>query len=505
MPPLLDPVGLTLLVTEAEAPNACHSDKQPSPDDRSRAAATRVSPPVRDPNAEHQIMSLSAGHRRLSAVRSPIARAIIAVAAACASLGSHAGLSRTPADGRQNTLGFSFTNIAQQAGLAARTIYGAQGTNKYLLETTGTGVAAFDYDGDGWLDIFQVNGSTLEGFPKGQEPTNHLYRNKRDGTFEDVTVARRPRRERLGPGCVRRRLRQRRRRGSVRHLLGAEQAVSQSWWRRIRRSYGGAKLEHPTAHWSTSCAFLDYDRDGRLDLIVANYIDLDFRRRRSRRPGCAAIRDSRLRADHRVSLVAKNFLYHNQGDGTFEDVSERSGVARTKSTYALGVSTLDFDSDGWIECMSPTIRTRARSIATTTTARLPTSASTAGCAYSQDGKPQAGMGIAIGDYDRNGTMDIFKTNFAGDTSTLYANTGSGLCDDRTFASGHRREYALAWLGCWLHRSRQRRLARSLPRQRPCLPRGRPLEDRSRVQQREGRLSQPRNGRFADITEPLGPP
>ncbi len=132
---------------------------------------------------------------------------------------------------------------------------------------------------------------------------------------------------------------------------------------------------------------------------------------------------------------ARNLLYHNDGGGKFSDVSEKSGIVNAKGTYALGVSTLDFDADGWIDIYvandsNPSALYRNNHDGTFTDI-----GTTAGCAYSQDGKSQSGMGIAVGDYDRNGTMDIFKSNFAGDTSTLYANTGNGMCEDRTFASG----------------------------------------------------------------------
>src|SRR3954462_2118480 len=168
-------------------------------------------------------------------------------------------------------LGFSFTNIAAKAGLSATTVYGARGRNTYLVETTGTGVAAFDYDGDGWLDIFQVNGTTLEGFPKGQEPTNHLYRNRRDGTFEDVPVRAGLAASGWGQAAC-----------TGDYDNDGDEDLFVTYWgqNRLYRNRGdgafdevtsAARLTHPTARWSTSCAFLDYDRDGRLDLVVANY------------------------------------------------------------------------------------------------------------------------------------------------------------------------------------------------------------------------------------------
>ena len=332
-------------------------------------------------------------------------------------------------------LGFSFTNIAAKAGLSAPTIYGKQGTNTYLLETTGTGIAAFDYDGDGWLDVFQVNGTTLAGFPKGQEPTNHLYRNKRDGTFEDVTGRAGLAASGWGQGAC----------AGDYDNDGDEDLLVTYWGQNLlyrNRGDGAfddvtatAKLTYPVARWSTSCAFLDYDRDGRLDLVVANYIDLDLSTTPLPSSGLCRYKGLAVACGPPGLPGGRNFLYRNNGDGTFDDVSQKSGVARTKNTYALGVSTLDFDDDGWVDVYvandsNPSTLYRNNHDGTFTDIGV-----TAGCALSQDGRSQSGMGIAIGDYDRNGTMDIFKTNFAGDTSTLYANTGKGWCEDRTFASG----------------------------------------------------------------------
>jgi enediyne biosynthesis protein E4 len=332
-------------------------------------------------------------------------------------------------------LGFSFTNIGSKAGLTARTIYGSEGSNTYLIETTGTGVAAFDYDGDGWLDIFQVNGTTLGGFPKGQEPTNHLYRNRHDGTFEDVTARAGVAASGWGQGVC----------AGDYDNDGDEDLFVTYWGQNILyRNRGNgvfddvtgtAKLQYQTSRWSTSCAFVDYDRDGRLDLFVANYIDLDLSTTPLPSSGLCRYKGLAVACGPPGLPGGKNFLYHNAGDGTFEDVSQKSGVGRIKSTYALGVSTLDFDNDGWTDIYvandsNPSVLYRNNHDGTFTDIGV-----SAGCALSQDGRSQSGMGIAIGDYDRNGTMDIFKTNFAGDTSTLYSNSGRGWCEDRTFASG----------------------------------------------------------------------
>jgi hypothetical protein len=328
---------------------------------------------------------------------------------------------------------FSFTNVAREAGLQMLTVFGGRDTNKYLIETTGTGVAFIDYDGDGLQDLFFVNGSTLEG--STPQPTNHLFRNRGDGTFEDATASAGLEASGWGQGvCV----------GDYDNDGRDDLFVTYWGQNHLYHNEGrgrfadvtrAAGLQQPRSRWGTGCAFLDYDRDGRLDLFVANYIDLDLASTPTPDSGLCRYRGLPVACGPPGLPGGKNILYHNLGDGAFEDVSEKSGMTRANGTYGLGVSTLDFDNDGWIDLYvaddsNPSALYRNNHDGTFSDIAVP-----AGCAYSQDGKPQAGMGVAIGDYDRNGTMDIFKTNFAGDTSTLYANTGDGLCDDRTFAAG----------------------------------------------------------------------
>ena len=332
-------------------------------------------------------------------------------------------------------VGFSFRNVAAEAGLTAVTIFGGKEKNRYLLETTGTGAAFFDYDGDGWLDVFLVNGTTLEGFPKGQEPTNHLYRNKRDGTFEDVTAKAGVGASGWGQGvCT----------GDYDNDGHEDLFVTYYGQNRLYRNGGDGTFQDVTTRagmtsartrWGTGCAFLDYDRDGRLDLLAANYIDLDLATAPTPDSGLCRYKGVPVACGPPGLPGGKNVLYRNKGDGTFEDASQRAGILKASGTYGLGVSTLDFDDDGWVDAYvandsNPSTLYRNNRDGTFTDVAV-----AAGCAYSQDGKPQAGMGVAIGDYDRTGTMDIFKTNFAGDTSTLYANNGDGFCEDRTFAGG----------------------------------------------------------------------
>jgi hypothetical protein len=402
-------------------------------------------------------------------------------------------------------LGFSFSNIAVKAGVTARTIYGGQGTNKYLLETTGTGVAAFDYDGDGWLDIFLVNGTTLEGFPKGQEPTNHLYRNRHDGTFEDVTVRAGVAASGWGQGVC-----------TGDYDNDGHEDLFVTYWgqNRLYRNRGdgtfddvtvGANLTNSRARWSTSCAFLDYDRDGRLDLIVANYIDLDLDTTPLPSSGLCRYKGLAVACGPPGLPGARNLLYHNDGEGKFADVSEKSGIVRARGTYALGVSTLDFDSDGWIDIYVANDSNPSALYHNNHDGTFTDIGTTAGCAYSQDGKSQSGMGIAIGDYDRNGTMDIFKTNFAGDTSTLYSNTGTGMCEDRTFASGI--GVNTRWLGWgvgFLDLDNDGWLDLFLVNGH-VYPEVDSLKAEAAYRQPKVVYRNLHNGRFADITAQLGPP
>ena len=345
---------------------------------------------------------------------------------------------------RDAELTFSFTEIGERAGLNVPTVYGGRQTNRYLLETTGSGAAAIDYDADGWLDLFVVNGSTLEGFPQGEEPTSHLYRNRGNGTFEDVS--RRAGLALSGWGqsaCV----------GDYDSDGRDDLFVTFFGANRLFRNRGDGSFEETTrtagleasrTRWGAGCAFLDYDRDGRLDLFAANYIDLDLKTAPVPESGLCRYKGVVVACGPPGLPGGRNLLYRNVGDGKFADVSEPSGVTRASGTFGLGVSTLDFNDDGWVDLYVANDSQPSALYRNNRDGTLTDIAVDAGCAYSADGKPQAGMGVAVGDYDRDGRMDIFKTNFAGDTSTLYANAGDGTCDDRTFAAGFGRN--TRWLG-----------------------------------------------------------
>ena len=339
------------------------------------------------------------------------------------------------AQARGGPLTFSFANTANAAGLTAITVYGGTETNKYLLETTGCGVAVLDIDGDGWLDLFIVNGTVLGGFPAGQGPVGHLYRNRRDGTYEDVTAK---------SGIVQTGWGQAACSGDYDND-GHDDLFVTAWGQNhLYRGRGdgtfievsdAAGLVTKKARWGAGCAFVDYDRDGYLDLFAANYIDFDLASAPLPESGLCRYKGIPVACGPPGLTGGKNVLYRNTGKGTFEDVSDRTGITKSSGTYGLGVSTLDFNDDGWVDLYVANDSNPSALYINQQDGTFKDVAVEAGCAYSQDGKPQAGMGVAVGDYDRNGTVDLFKTNFAGDTSTLYANGGKGYCDDRTFAAG----------------------------------------------------------------------
>src|SRR2546421_5908646 len=240
-----------------------------------------------------------------------------------------------------------FTDIAQKAGLTMKNVFGGKETKKYIIETTGTGVAIFDYDNDGWPDIFIVNGTTLEGSPPGKGPTSHLYRNNHDGTFRDVTVQAGLAATGWGQGvCV----------GDYDNDGWEDLYVTYFGKNRLYHNQSGvfseiaeqARVAGSGKAWGTGCAFVDYDRDGLVDLIVANYVDFDLSNAPvpGERSACMW-KGVPVMCGPRGLPGAKNILYHNQGHGTFEDVTTKSHIDQTNGHYAFSVSTLDFDDDGW--------------------------------------------------------------------------------------------------------------------------------------------------------------
>ncbi len=326
-----------------------------------------------------------------------------------------------------------FTDIAASAGLSERVICGPVDHKTYILETVGCGAAFLDYDNDGWMDIFLLSGTTLDG---SSGATSRLYRNNRDGTFTDVTAKAGLHRTGWASAVAT---------GDYNND-GFEDLFVTYWGQNVLYRNNGdgtftdvtreAGLLHEGTRWGSGCAFLDYDRNGLLDLFVANYLDFDPKA--VPRPGGASYCNWMGIAVHcgpRGLPACAPSLYRNNSDGTFTDVGKASGIANARGSYLMTAVAADFDNDGWPDIYvagdsTPSLLFRNNHDGTFAETGL-----IRGAALSDDGNPQAGMGLGIGDYNLDGSLDIFKTNFADDTSNLYRNDGKGYFDDVSSQAG----------------------------------------------------------------------
>jgi hypothetical protein len=330
-----------------------------------------------------------------------------------------------------------FVDVARQAGLTIPNVWGGIDRKRIIIETKGSGIAFFDYDNDGWMDIYLTNGNRLDAlWLPGKEPTTHLYKNNRDGTFTDVT-------EKSGLGragwqtgvCV----------GDYDND-GWDDLFCCFWGHNILFHNNGdgtftdvthkAGLYREQGRWGTGCNFLDYDRDGHLDLFVCNYIVLDPGKIPSAKDmSYCQWKGVPIMCGPRGLPADTNALYHNNGDGTFTDVSQKAGILKPGPRYSISAVSYDFDNDGWPDIYvavdsEPSILFQNNHDGTFTDVAV-----MSGCAYSDNGHEQAGMGVAVADYDCDGWFDIFKTNFVDDTVNLYHNNGDGTFSDVSFTSG----------------------------------------------------------------------
>ncbi len=337
-----------------------------------------------------------------------------------------------------------YVDIAQSAGLVQEVTYGSPRASTYIIETTGTGAAIFDFDRDGDNDIFIVNGTTMELEAAGESPLSALYLNDGFGEFrlapDDVGL------DATGWGqaaCV----------GDIDNDGWDDLLVtyfgSNVLYRNRKGRFkdGSAGLGQPSGErrWGSGCAFLDFDSDGLLDLFVANYVDFDPENTpKPGEDGACEWKGIPVMCGPRGLPRAHNALYRNTGDGKFKDVSAESGILMPGGRYGLGVVAADFDNDGdtdiYVACdMTPSLLYSNNGDGTFTEI-----GEEVGVAYSADGQFQAGMGVAVADYDGNGYLDIAKTNFSGDLPSLYNNEDGQFYEDVAFDAGLGTRQLLGW-------------------------------------------------------------
>jgi enediyne biosynthesis protein E4 len=329
-----------------------------------------------------------------------------------------------------------FRDMASEAGLTAVNVSGDADKKRYILETTGDGVGIFDFDNDGLMDIFLVNATTMDGNGRGKKSTSHLYRNLGNLRFEDVT-------EKAGLGkvgwgqgvCV----------GDYDNDGYADLFVTYYGHSVLYHNEGNgtfrdvteaAGLKSDAVRWDTGCSFFDYDLDGKLDLVVTGYVEFD--RSKIPEPGSGGYcqwKGIPVMCGPRGLPAGRNLLFHNDGHGKFTDVSAASGIGKPTGCYGFTALASDFDNDGYpdlyVACDSrPSLLYHNRKNGTFEEVGV-----IAGVALSDVGQEQAGMGVAVADYDEDGYVDIAKTNFSDDVPNLYHNNGDGTFTDRVYESG----------------------------------------------------------------------
>ena len=335
-----------------------------------------------------------------------------------------------------------FVDIAAESGLTISNTFGGREKKSSILETTGTGVAIFDFDGDGSNDVFIANGSVLGSL---DPPRSQLYKNDGKGRFTEVGA-------KAGlmqtgwaqAACV----------GDFDNDGRPDLFVTYYGHSILYRNQVGGKFSDVTrasglpttgARWNSGCAFLDYDNDGYLDIFVANYIDLgpEGTSADHKLPMCDWKGITVMCGPHGLPL-GHNILYHNNRDGTFTDVSEKAGILAPGGRYGLGVAIADFDNDGWPDIYVACDQTPSLLYHNRRDGTFEELGDQAGVAYNADGQLQAGMGVAVADFESKGFLGIAKTNFSGDRPSLYRNENGGFFEDISEGAGLGRNQLLGW-------------------------------------------------------------
>ncbi len=338
-----------------------------------------------------------------------------------------------------------FQDIAAASDLTVPNIFGGLARKDYILETTGNGIAIFDFDGDGRNDIFIANGTRLDAKNSGEQSASQLYRNLGNRHFSEIGQQAGFAHAGWAQGvCV----------GDYDNDGKPDLLVTYYGHNILYRNRGNGQFEDVTAQahlpvrgirYGSGCSFVDYDRDGYLDLFVSNYVDLDLDK--TPRPGHGDFCEWKsipVMCGPRGLPKAYSVLYHNNHDGTFTDVSEAAGILKPGGRYGLGVVAADFDNDGWpdiyVACdMTPSLLFHNKHDGT-----FEERGAEAGVAFNFDGSLQAGMGVAVADYDGDGRLDIAKTNFSGDLTSLFHNDDGKFFTDLSREAGLGARQYLGW-------------------------------------------------------------
>jgi hypothetical protein len=333
---------------------------------------------------------------------------------------------------------FRFTDVAKETGVTLLNISGAK-SKSYLIDSTGNGAAFLDYDRDGNMDVLVVNGSSLSRFKSGGDQMVALYRNDGRGHFTDVTVQSGLTRRGWGMGtCI-------------------ADYDNDGFPDIYVTALGPNVLWHNTGHgtftetgqagypgWSTGCAFGDYDRDGYVDLYVANYLSPEWEKVAPGGERTCRFMNIAIPCGPKPLKGEPDVLYHNTGKGTFVDVTKSAGVSVPGGHYGFGVLFTDLDDDGWLDIYVASDSVPSLFFRNLRNSTFSEEALRAGIAVSGDGREQAGMGIDVGDYDGDGRLDLIKTHFSQDYTTLYRNLGGGLFADVSVRAGMRLGPLLGW-------------------------------------------------------------